>query len=232
LLGTLSNGAKIDLQLQTVNGTREILIVSDDGGGVLSAMDWVNTVEGGALRVKGAFTKSGEEETLAGQLSMENFKLTENSVTVRILSLASLSGISDAVAGTGITMRRVEVPFELTDDEIRIGDAKARGAGVGIIASGRIDRKSDEIDLKGEIAPAYLINSILSNIPLVNVIIGDGIFAVTYAVDGPLDDPNVSVNPLAVFAPGIFRKAFTGFGDGAGVDEGSTELPAPPLSAE
>jgi len=223
LLGTLSNGGQIDLQLQTVNGNREILFVSDDGGGVLRALDWINTVEGGTLKMEGAFIGSGEEETFAGQLSMAGFKLNENSVTVRLLSLASFSGITDALAGTGITMRRAEVPFELTDDEIRIGKAKARGAGVGIIATGRIDRTSNEIDLRGEIAPAYLINSLLSNIPLLSEIIGDGIIAVTYKVDGPLSDPNISVNPLAVFVPGIFRKAFTGFGNGKGVDEGSSE---------
>lgn len=226
VLGTLSNGGKIDLQLQTVNGQREVLFVSDDGGGVLRALDWINSVEGGALRVEGAFTESDGEEAFAGQLALEDFKLNENSVTVRLLSLASFSGIGDALAGTGITMRRAEVPFEVTDSEIRIGKAKARGAGVGIIATGRIDRTADEIDLKGEIAPAYLINSLLSNIPLVGEIIGDGIIAVTYAVDGPLDDPNISVNPLAVFVPGIFRKAFTGFGKGNGVDEVSTEPPA------
>ncbi len=226
LLGTLSNGGQIDLQLQTVNGRREVLFVSDDGGGVLRALDWINSVEGGVLRVAGAFTESDGEEVFSGQLALEDFKLNENSVTVRLLSLASFSGIGDALAGTGISMRRAEVPFEVTDSEIRIGDAKARGAGVGIIATGRIDRTSDEIDLKGEIAPAYLINSLLSNIPLVGKIIGDGIIAVTYAVDGPLDDPNISVNPLAVFVPGIFRKAFTGFGNGNGVDEGSTKPPA------
>jgi hypothetical protein len=226
LLGTLSNGGQIDLQLQTVNGQREVLFVSDDGGSVLRALDWINSVEGGALRVEGAFTESDGEEVFGGQLALEDFKLNENSVTVRLLSLASFSGIGDALAGTGISMRRAEVPFEVTDSEMRIGKAKARGAGVGIIATGRIDRTADEIDLKGEIAPAYLINSLLSNIPLVGEIIGDGIIAVTYAVDGPLDDPNISVNPLAVFVPGIFRKAFTGFGNGNGVDEGSTEPPA------
>jgi hypothetical protein len=226
LLGKLSNGGKVDLQLQAVNGQREVLFVSDDGGGVLRALDWINTVEDGTLQLKGTFTNSGGNEAISGQLSMEGFKLNENSVTVRVLSLASLSGISDAVAGTGITMRRAEVPFEVTDGEIRIGDAKARGAGAGIIATGRIDRTSNEIDIRGEIAPAYLINSLLSNIPLVGEIIGDGIIAVTYVVKGPLDDPSVSVNPLTVFVPGIFRKAFTGFGYGEGVAEGSTEQSA------
>jgi hypothetical protein len=227
LLGTLSSGGWVDLQLQTVNGQREVSIESDDGGGVLRALDWISTIEGGALRVVGAFVGSGADEKFAGQMSLEDFKLLENSVTVRILSLASFSGISDAVSGGGITMRRAEMPFEVTDDEIKIGDAKARGAGVGIIASGRIDRRSDQIELKGEIAPAYLINSILGNIPILGEIVGDGIIAITYSVDGPLDDPNVSVNPLTVFAPGIFRKAFTGFGNGGGVDEGSSEPPKP-----
>jgi len=230
LVGKLSNAGQIDLRLRTVNGKREVLLVSDDGGGVLSALDWINTMEGGALRVEGAFTNSGGEETFAGQLSMEDFKLNENSVTVRILSLASFSGISDALAGTGITFRRAEVPFEVTDNEIRIGDAKGRGADIGILASGRIDRTTDQIELEGEIAPAYTLNSIFSNIPLLGTLLtggGDAIFAATYKVDGPLDDPKVSVNPLSILTPGILRRLVSGFGDGGGVDEGSTEQRAP-----
>ena len=229
LRGKLSNAGKVDVRLQTANGSREVLIVSDDGGGVLRALDWVNTIEGGALRVEGAFTNDGAAETFAGQWSMEDFKLTENSVTVRILSLASFSGISDAVSGGGITMRRAEMPFVVTDDEIRIGDSKARGANVGVLASGRIDRVLDQIELKGEIAPAYMINSIFSNIPGLKQLLaggGDAILAATFTVDGPLDDPNISVNPLSILAPGILRRLVSGFGDGEGFNEGSSQPPA------
>ena len=235
LLGKLSNAGQINLQLRTVNGQREVSIESDDGGGVLSALDWVSTIEGGTMRLVGAFTNSGADETFAGQLSMEDFKLNEGSVTARILSLASFSGITDALAGTGITFRRAEVPFEVTDDEIKIGDAKARGADIGILASGRIDRTSDQIDLEGEIAPAYTLNSIFSNIPVIGPLLtggGDAIFAATYTVDGPLDDPSVSVNPLSVLTPGILRRLVTGFGNGGGFEEGSTEQPAPTPTAE
>ncbi len=228
LRGTLSSGPNINLQLNTVEANRTVRIESDDGGGLLRALDWIKTIEGGALRVDGTFTN----ETFAGQLDLTDFRVNESSVAVRVLSLASLSGISDAVTGTGITMRRAEVPFEVNEAEIKIGNAKARGAGVGIIGSGSIDRKSDEIDLKGEIAPANVINSILGNIPLVSEIIGDGIIAVSFGVKGPLEDPGVSVNPLTALVPGVFRKAFSGFGDGKGLDEGSTEQPTPPPPGE
>ena len=230
LKGSLSNAGQVDLQLRTVDGQREISIESDDGGGLLRALDWVKTVEGGALKVVGTFINSDGNETLSGQITLEDFKLNESSVAVRLLSLVSFSGIGDALSGTGISMRRVEIPFELTDDEMRIGDSKARGAGVGILANGRIDRRAEQIELEGEIAPFKVINGLLGIIPLIGPIItggGDGILAATFTVDGPLEDPNPLVNPLSLFAPGIFRRAFSGFGSGGGTDDGSSEQPTP-----
>ncbi len=227
LLGTLSNAGQIDLQLRTVNGQREVSIESNDGGGILRALDWITTIEGGDLKVVGTFIDRDGEEILAGQMDLKDFKLNESSVFVRILSLASFSGISDAVSGTGVSMRRAEIPFEASDNEVLIGDAKARGAGVGIISTGRIDRVSEKIELKGEVALADVINKILSSIPGVQLLVGDGLIAVGYSVSGPLDDPNVLVNPLTVFVPGVFRKPFFGSGNGGGTDEGSTEPPEP-----
>jgi hypothetical protein len=231
LLGSLSNAGTIDLQLRTVNGQREVSLESNDGGGILAALDWITTIEGGDLKVIGSFIQRADEEVLVGQLDLKDFKLNESSIFVRVLSLASFSGISDAVAGTGVTIRRAEIPFEVTDAEVLFGDSKARGAGVGIIGSGRIDRASEQIEIKGEIALADVINSILRNIPLIELLVGDGIIAVGYSVKGPLSDPNVSVNPLTAFVPGVFRRAFDGFGVGEGVGEGSTEQPTePPVS--
>lgn len=232
LAGALSGGGNLAVRIQPVDGRRSLTIRSDDGGAVFRALDWVNTIEGGELLVRGNFLEREGEEVLAGQVDLTDFKLNESSVTVRVISLASLSGISDAVAGTGITMRRTEIPFELTDKEIRIGDAKARGGGVGIIGTGRIDRVTDQAEIRGEIAPANIINSVLSNIPLVKELIGDGIIAVAYSVTGPIDDPSISVNPLTVFVPGVFRKAFTGFGGEGAPGDGTSAPPRPATPSE
>ena len=37
---------------------------------------------------------------------------------------------------------------------------------------------------------------------------GGGIFAVTYRLDGALDEPDLSVNPLSILAPGFLRGLF------------------------
>src|SRR3546814_2277527 len=43
---------------------------------------------------------------------------------------------------------------------------------------------------------------------------GEGLISVVYTVDGPTDDPDVSVNPLSALTPGFLRNIFTaGSGD-------------------
>jgi len=229
LIGVLSNGGNVSLNLHTENQKRKVKIKTDNGGALLNSLDWINTIHGGEFNLVGEFTDRSSETQFVGISSIKNFKLNESSAGVRILSLASLSGLSDAVTGTGISMRRAEVPFEVNKEKIKILGAKARGANVGVIASGYIGRKSEAVALKGEIAPANVINSILANIPVINKIIGDGIIAVTYDVDGTLEEPKVTVNPLTVFVPGIFRKAFKEF-DNENSDKGSSSAPQNSIS--
>jgi len=39
---------------------------------------------------------------------------------------------------------------------------------------------------------------------------GEGLFGVTYTLQGDIDAPKVSTNPLSVLAPGILRRLFEG----------------------
>ncbi|MEK9965240.1 MAG: AsmA-like C-terminal domain-containing protein [Rhodospirillaceae bacterium] len=238
LRGRLSNGGRIFLRVAPGDGARDLTFETDDAGGVLAALDWVDTIRGGEMRVLGTMTGSGDAEVITGQLDMQNFLLTEGPVGAQILALTSFSGIADVLGGEGLTFRRVELPFTLTDREITITEAKARGANIGVLATGRIERETDEIQMTGEIVPAYTLNSLLANIPLIGTVLSggaDGVFAATFDVQGPIDDPDVSVNPLSVLTPGIIRRLLTGFGSGdetLPADGGEVELPAPPEEGE
>lgn len=230
LRGTLSNGGRIFLRVTPEGEVRKVNFESDDAGEVLSALDWIDTIRGGDMRVLGAMKGTGDAETFAGSLDMQNFILTEGPVGAQILALTSLSGIADVLGGDGLTFRRVEVPFTMTDSEIVIKDGKARGADIGVLASGTIDRENDQLDLTGELAPAYTLNSLLADIPLIGTVLSggaDGIFAATFRVSGSLDDPDVAVNPLSVLTPGIVRRLLTGFGDGNDSGSDGTEQPEP-----
>ncbi|MBS27593.1 MAG: hypothetical protein CL566_01520 [Alphaproteobacteria bacterium] len=233
LRGSLSNGGRIFLRVAPQGEVRKVNFESDDAGGVLSALDWIDTIRGGDMRVRGAMTGSSDDETFAGSLHMQSFVLTEGPVGAQLLALTSLSGIADVLGGDGLTFSRVEVPFTLTDTEIVIKDGKARGADIGVLASGTIDRENDRLDLTGELAPAYTLNSLLADIPLIGTVLSggaDGIFAATFRVSGSLDDPDVAVNPLSVLTPGLVRRLLTGFGheNNLGVDGNEQHEPTPP----
>jgi hypothetical protein len=66
--------------------------------------------------------------------------------------------------------------------------------------------------MQGTIVPAYFFNSLLGKIPLVGRLFsperGGGVFAASYTLAGPLDNPDVSVNPLTALTPGFLRGLF------------------------
>ena len=232
LRGKLSNAGNMFVQIEPEGDLRRVLIETDDAGGLLNALDWVNTIKTGELRVRGTFAGTGDEEVFSGQVDAQGFVLTEEPFAAQILALASFSGIAYVLGGEGITFRRAEVPFQMTKDEIVIKDAKARGAEIGIITSGKIDRNAETLSLEGEVAPAYTLNSLLANIPLIGQVLSggsEGIFAATFAATGPLSDPQVSVNPLSVLTPGIVRRLLSGFeGDALGETEPALPVPVAP----
>ena len=86
--------------------------------------------------------------------------------------------------------------------------------------------------LEGTIAPAYIVNSILGNIPVIGEFLqggkGEGIFAATYKAKGSLDEPEITVNPLSALAPGFLRGMFDIFdGEGGGERVTPRALPEP-----
>jgi hypothetical protein len=66
--------------------------------------------------------------------------------------------------------------------------------------------------MSGTIVPAYFFNSMLGQLPLVGKLFspekGGGVFAARFGVDGQIDDPNISINPLSALTPGFLRDIF------------------------
>jgi hypothetical protein len=96
---------------------------------------------------------------------------------------------------------------------------------MGLTAEGQINFARSDIDVSGTFVPAYSVNSMLNNIPLVGLLLGggtnEGVFGVSYHVRGPISAPQVSINPLSAIAPGILRKIM-GAVDGTGARGGFT----------
>lgn len=188
-------------------GARSLLLESGDAGGLLSALELTDALRGGVLKLTANISGDGQA---VGLLGIDNFRLTETPTAARLLSLASLTGIGQAMAGEGLGFVRADVPFRYDGKRLNFKAARAAGPALGITADGYLDRETEELRLVGNVIPAYSLSSVLGAIPLIGTILGgdDGIFGVTYAIEGPAVKPRITVNPLSALAPGILRRMF------------------------
>ena len=81
---------------------------------------------------------------------------------------------------------------------------------VGLTFSGAYNTDNEDISIKGLIAPAYGLNTLIGKIPLVGKLLAgkDGtVFAANYSITGTSSNPSVSLNPLSVLSPNSLKEA-------------------------
>ncbi len=196
---------------------RRLSVNASDAGALLKGVFGLTNISGGRLTISAKMppanaAKGGTD--YAGTLVMRDFKIENQPFFARLFAAGSLGGLLDLMRGSGIVIDKLEMPFSARNDVIDIRDAYANGPSVGLSGEGYIDRGNNQIDLRGAVAPIYGLNSVLGALPLVgNMLVskrGEGILGVTYEASGSLDEPKLSVNPLSMLTPGIFRRIFEG----------------------
>jgi uncharacterized protein YhdP len=116
------------------------------------------------------------------------------------------------LSGQGIPFNRLEGNVDFTTGKISLKNMRAYGGAIGINASGDIDRIAGQMNVSGTLVPAYTLNSVIGDIPVIGNLLlggqGQGVFASNFRVYGPTADPQVSVNVLSTLAPGFLRNLF------------------------
>jgi hypothetical protein len=164
-------------------------------------------------------------------LKISDFTMVNAPVFARVLTLASLTGITNALSGRGIGFTSLNMPFTYRDGLATIRKARSVGSQLGLTADGIVNTRKKTLGLNGIIIPAYTINSALGNIPIVGRLFsgsdGGGIFAATYNISGAIANPDISVNPLAALAPGILRDILGIFGPTKPSEKPGSRAPKP-----
>ncbi|MGF1562324.1 MAG: AsmA-like C-terminal region-containing protein [Geminicoccaceae bacterium] len=201
------------LDLRPISQGHELTVRSDDAGAFLNAIGVIGSMRGG--RLDGSFTIEAQQPQPvgSGRLTVSGFSIVDAPITARVLSLASFDGISDTLRGAALQMEQLDLPFALKPGwVVHVQDAKAHGSSIGLTMNGTINTALKRLNVNGTIVPAYAINHLIGEIPLVGRFLrgqsGSGAFAVTYQVNGAFSDPAISVNPLSVLAPGTIRDLF------------------------
>ena len=211
--------------------TRRLTVRSTDAGMVFRAIDFYGSVAGGDLKLDAIYDDKELGAPMTGLLTVDKFRVIDAPILAKLLTVGSLTGISDTMQGEGIYFKALNMPFRTTAQRVHVEDARMAGPAIGLTAKGQIDRQSGELDLGGTLVPAYTLNSLLGGIPLLGDLIigreGEGVFALTYSMKGQAADPSIIVNPLAAFAPGFLRRMFE-FGSSLPPEEPASILPEKP----
>ena len=100
--------------------------------------------------------------------------------------------------------------FERSPGKLTIQDGVIYNPSIGLTTQGAIDFEHNQIDVSGSFVPAYTVNTMLTKIPLVGLLLSggnnDGVFGLSYRVHGSMSSPTLTVNPLSAIAPGILRR--------------------------
>ena len=118
--------------------------------------------------------------------------------------------MQDAIAGDGIRFARARADILTQGSTVTVRNGLAYGPGLGLKVEGVIDDDAGTINVRGLLAPAYSLSRLIDRIPVLGELItggeGEGLLATGFQVEGPRDNPRITVNPLTALAPGFVRE--------------------------
>ena len=211
--GTLETGVPLHFSLEPQEDARLITVRSHDAGTVARTFDIYDNAVGGDLLMEAVLHDDRPGTPVTGTVRIDDFRVINAPTLARLLSIATLTGMVDALQGEGIAFSRLELPFSVEGNVLTVQDARASGFAVGVNAEGTVDLETDEVDMSGTIVPAYSLNTLVDKIPVLGELLtggkGEGLFAASYRVDGTTEEPDIAVNPLTVLTPGFLRGLFS-----------------------
>jgi len=214
LAGVTRSGGAVQIENLMADGKRRIHIVSQDAGALLRFLNVYSRVQGGALQLSLAGDKS-----LRGRLDIRDFTVVDEPKLGSLVAAPppggdrSLSQAANAKIDTSrVKFDKGYAELERGDGSLRIANGVLRGPLIGTTFQGTAYDKQNRMDMTGTFMPAYGLNSIFGDIPVLGALLGNGrdggLIGLTYRLRGDVKAPKLEVNPLSVIAPGIFRSIF------------------------
>jgi hypothetical protein len=187
----------------TDNGAA-IRVLSDNAGGVLSSAGVFASARGGQLDLR--LLPRGAAGVYDGSADLRNFRVVDAPVLAELLNAVSVVGILEQLNGEGLAFGQGLAEFVLTPDAVQITRGSAVGNSIGVSLAGVYGTRDGRLDLQGVVSPIYMLNGIGAILTRR----GEGLFGFNYTLRGTKDRVAVSVNPLSILTPGMFRELFRG----------------------
>jgi hypothetical protein len=184
-----------------------------DAGFAVRALTGAENVVGGTASADGDW-RGGAPSQAQFAVQLRDFQVVRLPAMARLLSSAgSLTGLVEMLNGDGIGFTLLNADMTYANDRLRFTEGRMAGPSLGLTGSGSYDLSRDNLDIDGVVAPSPLLNlSMLGSIPVLGDLLvsrrGEGVFGMTYSINGSAGEPRVGVNPVSALTPGILRRIF------------------------
>jgi hypothetical protein len=193
-----------------------IQLTSGDAGALARFADVYANMRGGLLNLK---LRDRGANSWRGTLDIRKFALVNEQ---RLQSMVSQPAGSDGRSLNQAVRRDIDVStakFErgfaslaLDSGQIALENGVVRGTDVGATFQGVVRDPNGNIDMTGTFMPAYGLNRLFGELPLIGTLLGNGrdrgLLGITFKLTGSFAKPNLTINPLSIIAPGVFRNIF------------------------
>ncbi|ABC91041.1 hypothetical conserved protein [Rhizobium etli CFN 42] len=191
-------------------------ITSGDAGAVSRFADLYQHMQGGLLNLAIRLSPQGGWD---GSLDVRRFSIVNEQ---RLRSIVSTPvgneqrSLNEAVKrDIDTSSQRFQRGFARIvsrNGMVGIENGVLRGDQIGATFQGVVRDRKGNMDMTGTFMPAYGLNRLFAELPLIGVILGNGsdrgLIGITFKLTGKFDQPNLQINPLSIIAPGVFRQIF------------------------
>ncbi|MET0168865.1 MAG: hypothetical protein ABW191_00555, partial [Aliihoeflea sp.] len=210
------SGARLEVSHGIGQAGRFLRADTGDAGAVLRFLDLYSRMEGGSMRVD---LRGAEGGALVGRVAAREFWLVDEPRLASLVSTPSDDrgrSLNDVVRGQ-LNVQRVFFDRALSGIKqgkgyLSLENGVIRGPNIGSTFQGTVYDEAGNMSMTGTFMPAYGINSLFAEIPLIGQILGNGrdrgLIGITFKLAGSTEAPQLQINPLSAIAPGIFRSVF------------------------
>ena len=125
-------------------------IYSDEAKPLVNSYEFFEGLEGGNL----FFTSKTNKNKNSSNLEIENFKLNKAPGFAKLLSLADLRGLTDALKGEGISFDKLSIVYQIENGWMDIKEIFLIGPSISILVEGYFDKRKNILSLRGTMVPA------------------------------------------------------------------------------
>ncbi|TAJ39570.1 MAG: hypothetical protein EPO55_12030 [Reyranella sp.] len=209
---TLGGGKGSTLRITPAGKNRHLFFYVADFGQLLKDAGWIDGLVGGYLHIEGQFNDLWADPPFDGTLKMGPYRLQVVNQRTDIGTLnAAIEGLGRAGDATQ-QFDNLEAKITKAADRIDVRNGRTSGRSIGLTTQGWLDLGHETAQLRGVVVPAFALNNLLSNVPLLGPLLtggkDGGLFAISYSLEGPFDDLKSNVSMMSAVTPGVLREIF------------------------